>query len=85
MADELSEKIKALLSDPESLQKITAIASSLGMTGNGNAPLKEELPPAPVSSLPASASLANLHACAYTNIKADCHQPVMTRIFAIWV
>ncbi len=71
MADELSEKIKALLSDPESLQKITAIASSLGMTGNGTAPPKEEPPPAPVSSLPASAPLANLQALPAFNMSGN--------------
>lgn len=57
MADELSEKIKSLLSDPESLKKVTAIASSLGLSGNGVSPVNEE----PQSSaLPVSAPFSNL-------------------------
>ena len=53
MADELSEKIKALLSDPESLAKVTAIASSLGMNGNGAGIPKEQPPSLPASTVPA--------------------------------
>ncbi len=33
MADDLSEKIRAVLSDPSSMAKISAIASSLGVSG----------------------------------------------------
>ena len=49
MADELSEKIKSLLSDPESLKKVTAIASSLGMTDNSTPPPTEEKANSPAS------------------------------------
>lgn len=71
MADELSEKIKALLSDPESLAKVTAIASSLGVTGNGAAPPKEEPQSVPVSSLPASAPSPNLQALPAFNMSGN--------------
>ena len=52
MADELSEKIKSLLSDPESLKKVTAIASSLGMTDNSTPPPTEEKANSPPVLLP---------------------------------
>lgn len=60
MADELSEKIKSLLSDPESLKKVTAIASSLGMTDNSTPPPTEASVPAlSIPSLPAFNSGGN--------------------------
>lgn len=51
MADDLSEKIRAVLSDPEAAAKIAAIASSLGASGEGTSPPQEETP----VSLPVSA------------------------------
>lgn len=53
MADDLSEKIRAVLSDPESAAKIAAIASSLGASGESSSPPKEESAP----SLPAASAL----------------------------
>lgn len=45
MADDLSEKIRAVLSDPASMAKISAIASSLGVSGSASeAPQEQEIP-----------------------------------------
>lgn len=41
MADELSEKIRSVLSDPQSAAKIAAIASSLGVSG-GDIPMSSQ-------------------------------------------
>ncbi len=55
MADDLSEKIRAVLSDPESAAKIAAIASSLGVSGAAEKqPPQEDVPAAvPTAALPA--------------------------------
>lgn len=53
MADDLSEKIRAVLSDPESAAKIAAIASSLGVSGESASPPQEEAS----ASLPAASLL----------------------------
>lgn len=45
MADDLSEKIRAVLSDPASMAKISAIASSLGASGNTSENPQEQEPP----------------------------------------
>ena len=45
MADDLSEKIRAVLSDPSSMAKISAIASSLGVSSDNAEPPKETEPP----------------------------------------
>ena len=45
MEDNLSEKLQALLSDPQAVAKITAIASSLGQSAPEPAPVPAE--PAP--------------------------------------
>ncbi len=49
MADDLSEKIRAILSDPSSAAKISAIASSLGMAGNGSTQAEEVRPSVPAA------------------------------------
>lgn len=61
MADDLSEKIRAVLSDPASMAKISAIASSLGVSGDTSEPSKEQEIPKeaePVLARPSPPSLA---------------------------
>lgn len=55
MADELSEKIRSVLSDPQSAAKIAAIASSLGVSGGDippSSPSEETAPSVPAAALP---------------------------------
>lgn len=55
MADDLSEKIRAVLSDPESAAKIASIASSLGVSGAAEKPPPQEDAPAVVPTAALSA------------------------------
>lgn len=53
MEENFSEKLQALLADPDAVAKISAIASSLGSTAP-SVPSVPQTPPAPEPSAPAS-------------------------------
>ena len=54
MEDNLTEKIRALLADPQAVERIAAIAGSLGASpGGGETPSQPEPPPSMEQSVPA--------------------------------
>ena len=52
MEDNLTEKIRALLADPQAVERIAAIAGTLGASPGGGTPDPPEPPPAPAPAQP---------------------------------
>lgn len=60
MDGDFAEKLKQVLSDPEAMSKITAIASSFGggsPTNQSTEPIKDNAKPEQISSVPETANL----------------------------